>query len=302
MTFELSLNTGTTPNLSLHEAAEAAAQAGLSHIGPWRHLLAEAGGAGPAAQIIAGAGLKASTLCRGGFLTAPSAEAQAAALASNRQAIEEAAVIGANELIMVVGGLPSAAHILGGTGDPADKNIVAARDRVARGLEELVPIALEHGVRLVLEPLHPMYAADRAVLSTLGQALDLASPYPAKAVGVVVDTFHVFWDPQLQQQIQRAGLEHRLASYQICDFNLPIASNALQSRGMMGDGHIDFSAISRWVSQAGYRGPVEVEIFNDEINQQDSALTLATMSQRYETLVLPHLEQAAGVQPASALN
>lgn len=302
MTFELSLNTGTTPNLNLYEAAEATAKAGLSHIGPWRHLLDEIGGAGKAAQIIADAGLKASTLCRGGFLTATSADSQSAALASNRQAIEEAATIGAHELIMVVGGLPSASHILGGNGNPDDKNIIAARDRVARGLEALVPIALEHGVRLVLEPLHPMYVADRAVLSTLGQALDLASPYPAKAVGVVVDTFHVFWDPQLQQQIQRAGHEHRLASYQICDFNLPIASNALQSRGMMGDGHIDFSSISRWVSQAGYRGPVEVEIFNDEINQQDAGLTLETMSQRYEALVLPHLEQAAGIQPASALN
>jgi len=161
---------------------------------------------------------------------------------------------------------------------------------------------LDHGVCLVLEALHPMYAADRAVLSTLGQALDLATAHPSEAVGVVVDTFHVFWDPQLQQQIQRAGHERRLASYQICDFNLPIASNALQSRGMMGDGHIDFPSISRWVAKAGYQGPVEVEIFNDEINSQDADLTLAAMSSRYQSLVLPHLEQAAGIQPASAIN
>ncbi|WP_345472044.1 sugar phosphate isomerase/epimerase family protein [Glutamicibacter ectropisis] len=302
MSFELSLNTGTTPNLNLQQAVEAAARAGLSHIGPWRHLLEQAGGAQRAATIIKEGGLQASTLCRGGFLTATSSQAQQEALDSNRQAIEEAATIGANNLIMVVGGLPSAAHLLGGAGDRQDKDIVGARDRVARALDQLVPLAIDHGVCLVLEPLHPMYAADRAVLSTLGQALDMATAYPAEAVGVVVDTFHVFWDPQLQQQIQRAGHERRLASYQICDFNLPIASNALQSRGMMGDGHVDFSSISRWVAQTGYRGPVEVEIFNDEINAQDADLTLNTMSERFASLVLPHLEQAAGIQSASAIN
>ena len=298
MSFELALNTGTTPNLDLRQAVAATAAAGLTHIGPWRHLLEQAGGAEASAKIIEEAGLKASTLCRGGFLTANSPEAQAEALESNREAIREAAIIGANELIMVVGGLPAAAHVLGGSGDKNDKDIVAARDRVARALGDLAPYALEHGVRLVLEPLHPMYAADRAVLSTLGQALDLATPYPAEAVGVVVDTFHVFWDPQIQQQIQRAGHENRLASYQICDFNLPIANDALKSRGMMGDGYVDFASLSRWVAKAGYRGPVEVEIFNEEINNQDAALTLCTMKQRYNDLVLPHLEQAADLQPA----
>ena len=298
MSFELALNTGTTPNLDLRQAVAATAAAGLTHIGPWRHLLEQAGGAEASAKIIEEAGLKASTLCRGGFLTANSPEAQAEALESNREAIREAAILGANELIMVVGGLPAAAHVLGGSGDKNDKDIVAARDRVARALGDLAPYALEHGVRLVLEPLHPMYAADRAVLSTLGQALDLATPYPAEAVGVVVDTFHVFWDPQIQQQIQRAGHENRLASYQICDFNLPIANDALKSRGMMGDGYVDFASLSRWVAKAGYRGPVEVEIFNEEINNQDAALTLCTMKQRYNDLVLPHLEQAADLQPA----
>ena len=298
MSFELALNTGTTPNLDLRQAVAATAAAGLTHIGPWRHLLEQAGGAEASAKIIEEAGLKASTLCRGGFLTANSPEAQAEALESNREAIREAAIIGANELIMVVGGLPAAAHVLGGSGDKNDKDIVAARDRVARALGNLAPYALEHGVRLVLEPLHPMYAADRAVLSTLGQALDLATPYPAEAVGVVVDTFHVFWDPQIQQQIQRAGHENRLASYQICDFNLPIANDALKSRGMRGDGYVDFASLSRWVAKAGYHGPVEVEIFNEEINNQDAALTLSTMKQRYNDLVLPHLEQAAELQPA----
>ncbi|MCO1337297.1 xylose isomerase [Kocuria polaris] len=287
--FPLALNTGTTPHLDLRAAVEVTAEAGLTHIGPWRHLIEGAGGAEAAAKIISGAGLKASTLCRGGFLTATGDEAAAAALASNRAAIEEAATIGTDSLIMVVGGLPAAAHVLGGEGDRADKDIAAARSRVADRLAELVPHAQEHGVRLVLEPLHPMYAADRAVLSTLGQALDMAAGLPADAVAVVVDTFHVYWDPQVREQIARAGAEGRLASYQVCDFNLPIAADALKSRGMMGDGYIDFASLSAWTAQAGYTGPVEVEIFNQEVNDQDPRVTLAAMKERYAELVLPHL-------------
>ena len=298
MSFDLSLNTGTTPNLTLEQAAEAVAASGLKHIGPWRHLLEQAGGAERAAAIITAAGLTATTLCRGGFLTPADPEGRRAALESNRAAIREAATIGTSELIMVVGGLPAAAHLIGGHGDSADKDIRGARARVAEGLAELVPYAAEHGVRLVLEPLHPMYAADRAVLSTLGEALDLAAPHPAETVGVVVDTFHVWWDPQLREMIVRAGAENRIASYQVCDFNLPLAADAQKSRGMMGDGYVDFPLISRWVAEAGYTGPVEVEIFNQQINDQDAAITLETMKQRYAQLVLPSLEQARAGIPA----
>ncbi|GAA4913576.1 sugar phosphate isomerase/epimerase family protein [Nesterenkonia rhizosphaerae] len=290
MSFELSLNTGTTPNLSLAEACEAVATAGLKHIGPWRHLLEQAGGGEAARAIIDEHGLTATTLCRGGFLTATGEQDRAAALESNRAAIREAAAIGTSELIMVVGGLPSAAHLIGGTGEAGDKDVVAARQRVTDGIAELEPYAAEHGVRLVLEPLHPMYAADRAVLSTLGQALDMAAPFSPQTVGVVVDTFHVWWDPQLKEQIVRAGAENRIASYQICDFNLPIATDALKSRGMMGDGYVDFPTISRWVAEAGYTGPVEVEIFNEQINNQDAGTTLETMKARYDELVLPFLK------------
>ncbi len=135
---------------------------------------------------------------------------------------------------MVVGGLAE-----------GDRDLAAARERVAERLAELVPYALDHQVRLVLEPLHPMYAADRAVLSTLAQALDLAAPHPAAAVAVVIDTFHVWWDPELTEQVARAGRAGRIASYQVCDFNLPIADDPLLSRGMMGDGVIDFGPVSR---------------------------------------------------------
>ena len=273
----LSLNTATTKALTLPEAVEAATRAGLGWVGLWRDRVAETG-LDKSARIVRDAGLRVSSLCRGGFLTAADEEGQRAGLADNRAAIDEAAALGTSELIMVVGGLPD-----------GDRDIAAARQRVADRLADLEPYAAERGVRLVLEALHPMYAADRAVLSTLGQALDLAAPYPASTVGVVVDTFHVWWDPQLATSVARAGREGRIASYQVCDFNLPIAPDPLLSRGMMGDGVIDFPAITRMVAETGYDGPVEVEIFNADIWAAPADEVLSTMSQRWRALVLPSL-------------
>ena len=144
-------------------------------------------------------------------------------------------------------------------------------------------------MRLVLEPLHPIFAADRAVISTLGQALDIAEPFPAEAVGVVVDTYHVWWDPDLQRQIARAGAQGRIAGYQVCDWVLPLAADALLSRGHVGDGYIDFATITRWVAQAGYTGDVEVEIFHQDVWDTPGDETIATLADRYRRLVLPYL-------------
>lgn len=271
----LSLNSATTKKWTLAEAVEACVQTGIPALGPWRDIVADAG-LDKAARLINDAGLRVSSLCRGGFLTAPDPEGQSAALADNRAAVLEAVALETSELFLVVGGLA-----------PGEKDVVAARRRVADRLEDLMPFAVEHGVRLVLEPLHPMYAADRALISTLGQALDLASPYDPTAVGVAVDTFHVWWDPELRSQIERAGRENRIASYQVCDFNLPIAADALLSRGMMGDGVIDFATIGTWVRDAGYTGDIEVEIFNQEIWDADGNAVLETVKERYAELVLP---------------
>lgn len=272
----LSLNSATTKKWTLAEAVEGCMRAGIPAIGPWRDRVAEAG-LDKAAKLIKDSGLRVSSLCRGGFLTAADSEGQAAALADNRAAILEAVALDTRELFLVVGGLV-----------PGEKDVVAARRRVSDRLEDLVPFASENGIRLVLEPLHPMYAADRAVISTLGQALDLSAPFDSREVGVAVDTFHVWWDPQLKEQIERAGRENRLASYQVCDFNLPIASDALLSRGMMGDGVIDFATIGTWVRDAGYTGDIEVEIFNQEIWDSDGDVVLETMKHRYAELVLPY--------------
>ncbi|MER7559039.1 sugar phosphate isomerase/epimerase family protein [Nocardioides sp. NPDC126508] len=273
----LSLNTKTTSSWTLPEAVDGAARAGIPALGLWRDRVHEVG-VEKAAKLVRDAGLRVSSLCRGGFLTASDPAGIAAALEDNRRAVDEAATLGTDALVMVVGGLPE-----------GDVDLAGARERVAERLAELAPYAQAAGVRLALEPLHPMYVADRAVLSTLGQALDLAAPHPVDAVAVVIDTFHVFWDPDLTTQVVRAGAEGRIAAYQVCDFNLPIPADALLARGMMGDGVIDFAPITRMVADTGYTGDVEVEIFNEAVWAADPDEVLATMAQRYRDLVLPHL-------------
>lgn len=267
----LSLNTKTTNSWTLREAVEGAAAAGLPAVGLWRDRVAEAGVA-ESAKILADNGIRVSSLCRGGFLTGFDDDA----LDDNRRAIEEAAALGAPELVMVVGGIPH-------------RDLPGARARVADRIGALAPHAAACGVRLALEPLHPMYCADRAVISTLSQALALAEPHPADVVGVVVDTFHVWWDPELPQQIAEAGRQSRISSYQICDWLVPMAADPLMSRGMMGDGIIDFASVTAMVSAAGYHGDVEVEIFNADVWSADPRGVVETMKQRYRELVLPGL-------------
>ncbi|MDR0960627.1 MAG: sugar phosphate isomerase/epimerase [Propionibacteriaceae bacterium] len=287
----LSLNTATCKHLTLAECVEVAKAAGLGAVGPWRDRVAEVGAA-EAARIIHDAGLRVSTLCRGGFLTARDDAAAEAALADNRAAIDEAATLGTKELVFVVGGLPSGFAGMGIDHTPADdedKDLVAARQRVADRVGILAPYARERGVRIALEPMHPLFTADRGVLTTIAQSLAIATDHPADVVGVVVDTYHVWWDPDLEASIAQAGAEGRISSYQICDWTLPLAANTLNSRGYPGDGHIDFPTISRWVAEAGYDGDVEVEIFNEEIWSRPGAEVVETIARRYEELVKPFL-------------
>ena len=152
-------------------------------------------------------------------------------------------------LVLVAGGLPE-----------GDRDLRGARTRACDAVAELVDDARGAGVRLAVEPMHPIYAADRGVISTLAQALDIAEQFPRDVVGVLVDTFHVWWDPQLPEQLHRAGRGARIAGYQVCDWITPLPPDALLARGMMGDGHIDFPAITQLVAEAGYAGDVEVEI------------------------------------------
>lgn len=272
---KLSLNQKTVNSCTVPEAVELCRATGIGSIGLWREPVADYGLAATA-TLVKEAGLRVSSLCRGGWFTA-TGTAFDEAIANNRAAIEEASVLEADCLCLVVGGLPEGSRDLPG-----------ARRQVAHALELLVPYATNLGVKLALEPMNPIYAADRGVLSTLGQALDLAAPYSADQVGVMVDTFHVWWDPTLQQQIQRAGAEGRILSYQVCDWITPLPADTLLARGMMGDGHIDFATIGHWMAEAGYTGDIEVEIFNADIWAADPRQVVDTMINRYEELCAPY--------------
>jgi sugar phosphate isomerase/epimerase len=273
----LSLNQRTTASWSLPEAIKGCLDAGLGAIGIWREQLAEVG-RDEACRLVAESGLRVSSLCRGGFFTtADPAEAQAAE-ARNHEAIEEAAALNAATLVLVPGGLP-----------PGDRDLVAARDRASRAIERLVPYAHELGVNLGIEPMNPIYAADRGVISTLAQALDIAEHFDATDVGVVVDTFHLWWEPGIADQVQRAG--QRIVSYQICDWITPLPADTLLARGMMGDGHIDFPTFTRSVALTGYHGDIEVEIFNADLWAAPPAEVVDTMAERYLELVEPYLAE-----------
>lgn len=246
-----SLNQATTKYWPLEDVVAASAKAGLDWIGLWREPVQEYG-VEKAARLVADAGLRVSSLCRGGFFTASTADERAAAVADNRRALEESAALGTDTLVLVSGGLPEGSRDLSG-----------ARAMVRDGLAELAPYAGELGVRLAIEPLHPMFCSDRCVVSSLGGALDIAEQFPASQVGVVVDAYHVWWDADVLRQIARAG--SRICSYQVCDWIVPLPSDVLLGRGMMGDGSIDLRALRTACEAAGYTGPIEVEIFNADL-------------------------------------
>ncbi|MFI2640257.1 sugar phosphate isomerase/epimerase family protein [Streptomyces sp. NPDC018610] len=269
-----SINQMTVTQLSLPELVDACGESGIRNVGLWREPV-QAYGVGAAARLVREAGLTVTTLCRGGFLTATGSERRAAALADNRRAVEEAATLGTDTLVLVCGGLPS-----------GDRDLHGARERVADALAELGPYAEGHGVRLAVEPLHPMYAADRCVVSTLAQALDLAERFPARQVGVTVDTYHVWWDDRAPEQIARAGAGGRIHTFQLADWTTPLPAGVLTGRGQIGDGAIDMREWKGCVEAAGYTGAIEVELFNEELWARDGREVLAETARRFVEHVL----------------
>ena len=267
----LSLNQATVRNLTVVDAAALCVRHEIPAIGLWREHVADLGLAKSAATVRA-ADLHVSSLCRGGFFTHADRDARAAAAAGNRAALAEAAELRADTLILVSGGLV-----------PGSRDLALARRMIADGIADLVPVAQSAGVRLGIEPLHPMFCADRCVISRLGEALDLALQFPADAVGVVVDTYHVWWDSQLAVDIDRAA--GRIVSYQLCDWILPLPPDTLLGRGHLGDGFIDFRSITAHVLAAGYTGYAEVEIFNQEIWDAPADDTAAILRSRFAALL-----------------
>jgi sugar phosphate isomerase/epimerase len=240
---KLSLNTATVKKQwKLPQIIEGCARHGIRGISPWRDQVAEFG-LEQTARLIRTHGLTVTGLCRGGFFTSRNW------LEDNRRAIAEAHVLGAQCLVLVVGGLP-----------PESKDLPSARKMVAEGIEAILPEARAAGVPLAIEPLHPMQAAERACINTLEQALDLCDRF-GEGIGVAVDVYHAWWDPKLESQIKRAGRK-RILAYHICDWLVP-TRDLLNDRGMMGDGVIDLPKIRSWVEAAGYGGFHEVEIFSE---------------------------------------
>jgi sugar phosphate isomerase/epimerase len=266
----LAINSATVKSWSLEQLVEGCARAGISAIAPWRDVV-QATGAEKAGRLIRDAKLDVSCLCRGGMFPAADEAGRRAALDDNHRAIDEAAEIGAHCLVLVVGGLPK------GSRDLAD-----ARKQVRDALAELLPSARQVGMPLAIEPLHPMYAADRACVNTLAQANDLCDEL-GDGVGVAVDTYHVWWDPDLKNQIARAGA--RILAYHVNDWLVP-TTDLLLDRGMMGDGVIDLRAMRGLVEEAGYTGHCEVEILSaNNWWKRDPDEVLRVCIERYRTVV-----------------
>ncbi|MFY9512968.1 MAG: sugar phosphate isomerase/epimerase family protein [Rubrivivax sp.] len=260
----LSINTATVrkqrgQDWPLLQILDACAARGIRAVSPWRDQVAAAGLQATAAALRSH-GIELSGYCRGGMFT------DANAADENLRALDEACELGAPCLVLVVGALPGAL-----AGRAAHKDIAAARAQVQDGIAALLEKARERRMPLAIEPLHPMYAADRACINTMAQALDVCDaldPARSGAIGVAVDVYHVWWDPQLQQQIQRAGpgadgQGSRLLAFHVCDWLTP-TRDLLNDRGMMGDGVIDIPRIRGWVEAQGFAGYSEVEIFSTQ--------------------------------------
>ncbi|MFW5715967.1 MAG: sugar phosphate isomerase/epimerase family protein [Spirochaetota bacterium] len=293
----LCIHTATNRPLPLEVAVDEYVRAGVSGITVWRDALA---GRDPAAagDLIRTAGLEVVSLCRGGFFVSPSGERRAAALEENRAVIREAAALGAPLIVLVCGA------------DPAVP-LPEARDQIRAGIESVLPLAEELGVRLAIEPLHPMYADTRSAITDLATANDLAEAIASPLVGVAVDVYHLWFDPRLEAEIARAGAagrdagraggersaggssaadldgpgpNGRIFAFHVCDRRTP-TRDLLTDRGLMGEGCIDIPRIRGWVERAGFAGMIEVEIFSNEYWATDQRTYIERIVAAYEAHV-----------------
>ena len=282
----LSINTATVrrqrgAEVPLTRIIDQCAAHGIRAISPWRDQVAAVGIDAVARQLRT-LGIGLSGYCRGGFFPAADAAGLQAALEDNRRAVDEARLLDAPCLVLVVGSLPGALD-----GRPAHKNIARVRGEVRDGIAATLEYARTVGMPLAIEPLHPMQAAERACINTLEQALDLCDeldPERSGLLGVAVDVYHVWWDPKLAAQIARAGRQ-RLLAYHVCDWLTP-TRDLLSDRGMMGDGVIELKKIRSWMEAAGYSGHAEVEIFSQlDWWQREGDQVLATCIERHRSVV-----------------
>jgi sugar phosphate isomerase/epimerase len=276
----LSINTATVrTRWKLPDIIAGCARRGIRGIAPWRDQVAAAGLKDTALRL-RDAGLAVSGYIRGGMFPAADREGRRAALDDNRRAVDEALALSARCLIVVAGGLPKDRG-----GAIISKDLAGAREMVRDGIGELLDYARSAGMPLAIEPLHPMYAADRACVNTLAHAnalCDELAPKGKDGLGIAVDVYHVWWDPQLRAEIERAGAADRLFAFHLSDWLVP-TTDLLNDRGMMGDGVIDLPLIRTWMEAAGYRGMHEVEIFSaNNWWQRDPDEVLLTCIKRHQ--------------------
>ena len=253
---DCAINTATLGfQCPIEQSIDAIAAAGFGGIAPWRREV-EGHNVSAIAKRIRHAGLKVTGYCRSTYLPSLTREGLLANIESNERALDDAAVLGADSFVMVVGGLPK-----------GSKDIATARAHVVEGTAQLLEYGTKLGVRIALEPLHPVYTAERSCLTLLGEALDMCQQIEGAVLepglGVCLDVYHVWWDPNLKRDIARAGLEKRIFGFHVCDWLVPTV-DVLNDRGMMGDGVIDIPSIRAEVEKAGYQGLIEVEIFSEQ--------------------------------------
>ena len=266
----LCIHTITTKPWSIEEAAKKYSASGVKGITVWRDALAGRN-ISETGEMLRNHGLSVVSLCRGGFFPGKEYAKRQAAIDDNRRAIEEAAELGTNLIVMVCGA------------DPA-QTLEDSRKQIYEGIAAILPEAQAAGVRLAIEPLHPMYADTRSAINTLAQANDLAEALNSQYVGVAVDVYHVWWDPQLEKEIKRCGGKKFLLAFHVCDWKSPTA-DMLNDRGLMGEGCIPLRKIRSWVEAAGFNGFIEVEIFSTEYWKKDQSEFLAKIIASYKKYV-----------------
>jgi sugar phosphate isomerase/epimerase len=277
----LSLNTATVRKQGdLTEIIEACARHGIHAIDPWRDQVA-AVGLHRAVRAVRDAGLELSGYCRGGMFTSDLAQ-RLAVRDDNRRAVDEAKALGASCVVLVVGGLPQYSR----PGSLASKDIAQARAQVDDAIAEMLAYARQAGMPLAIEPLHPAYAADRACVNTTKQALDICDridPERSGQLGVALDVYHIWWDPELLAQIARAGKD-RILAFHVCDWMVP-TRDILNDRGMMGDGVIEIKRLRAAVEAQGFAGYSEIEIFSNDWWQKPMDEVLRTCIERHRSAV-----------------
>jgi sugar phosphate isomerase/epimerase len=263
---KLCIHTITTKSWSIEEAADNYGRVGVKGISVWRQYL-EGRNISQTGKMLKAHGLEVVSLVRGGFFPSTSSTKRAEAIDDNHKAVDEAAALGAPMIVLVCGA------------DPAQA-LETSRAQIQEGIETVLPYAIANNVRLAIEPLHPMYADTRSAVNTLAQANDMAEAIGSDHVGVAADVYHLWWDPNLEQELLRCGRNGHLYAFHICDWMSP-TTDFLNDRGLMGEGCIPIQKIRGWAEAAGFNGFNEVEIFSDRLWAGDQREYLDRIVEQY---------------------